>query len=276
MKPTQKQIKEFKNFNSLFIYQHGYDEKDVIKYFEVKQKIEARNKNITDGDILEVWSNNKYVFYKEAHIEIGTYAKNQFSYCEDPMIPFINPDNLRTSASGGSWQIVPKDTYFLRKEHKLFSVWGHCGACAGGAFNINAKVNRFKTVIDREYIPYAIYARKQDKKSDYKYFLYGYNKKQFCQTAFCTTKGLKDYLRQRNLKIGKKIREYSNEHKIIGDFNTISILDKSKFEQFKLDFKVFPIMNNGNYTEAVFNPNTKEVFYLNCNIPQIKMEYIHP
>ena len=255
------------NQNSLFIYEHGYTDYDIELYGKLKKVLEDRPSGPTSGDIVEIWSNNGQCFYRNGHIEKSSYHKTGLTYCEQPYIPFVNNDGTGIQASGGAWGEFPKKFKYVGKREKLFKVWGHCGACGNGAFNIKATVNVWKIVIDREYISHVVYTRK-DSDFGYKYFIQKWDAKTGRDTAFRTMSGLKRYLRDRNLTMGGHIHGKGSYHKVIGDYDEKMYMDYKQFVKDKGDSKTFPILSNGDYTEAFFKDGV--VYYCNPNVKERK------
>ena len=262
-----EQIKEFIKYNFSYIYNNGLYFNDVKKYFELKEEIENRSEKLQPGDMLEIWSNNNKIFYKYAHVETATHYDNGLTYCEQPYTPWYSKGSY--SASGGAWgQIDLSKCEYVGKEDKLFCTWGMCGAKGNGAFNINAQVNKYKMITDKKYIAYDVCCRKAAIPGDYQFFVNARDKKSlsFSQRAFRTVAGLKRFLKDRNLKIGKKINSYGIVHEIIGDFEETATMDFNEFKELKKQYKNFAYLSNGSYTEAIFDGFN--VVYCNTNVKE--------
>jgi len=87
--------------------------------------------------------------YRNGHIAYDDLSEFA-SICTQPYVPFVT--EMRTKiprvsfdTSGGYWFSIPKDkissVHFVEQRIKLFKAWGHCGACANGAFHFECKVN---------------------------------------------------------------------------------------------------------------------------------------
>lgn len=277
---TIEQKKEFESINDEFIYHHGYTDSDIETYFKIqkdyneKTQKDAKNKTPKAGDILEIWSNNGHIFYKNAHIENASYYDSGLTYCEQPYIPFyLGFESFSTS--GGSWgQLDVKKCEYVGQREKLIKVWGHCGTCGHGAFNIKVMANVYKIVIDRKYIPLYCGTYKQ-KDATYKYWIDRYDKKmgfRCHKNCFRTLQGFKNYLKNTGLKIGKKMA-WGN-HEIIGDFDFEQCMSIGEYEAIRENQKEFALLDNGEYTGAFLKDN--KVYYCNCNVKnRHKYPYIY-
>ena len=269
---TLEQIKEVYKHNFEFIHEHGLDISDIEKYFKIQKEINSATKKSKNklkyGDALEIWSNNERIFYKNAHIERATYYNEGFTYCEQPYVPFYC-GNGGFQTSGGAWgKLDPGKCEYLGKKKKLVWTWGHCGARGNGGLRIEAEVNNFKIVIDRKFVPYSVCYGKEPDEYGYKFYFTKRDKQSmFCQTAFRTKTGLKNYLKNRNLKIGKLFNKgWSTSHEVIGDFDEKCYMDFNEFKADKGDLKTFPKLSNGDYTEAFLKDGN--VCYCNPNVKQ--------
>lgn len=135
---------------------HGVREKDVKLANYLSQLLEdTRCDNCpTPGDIIICKGPGK-VEYKRGHLdrELGDYS----SICVKPYTPFTFASNtgLYFSTSGGYWFSVPDELQelvkYVGKDKKLFTTWGHCGACADGAFKFQAIVNVWEIFMEDIY-----------------------------------------------------------------------------------------------------------------------------
>lgn len=276
-------IKEFLSINSEFVQNHGVNVSDIETYFNIqgaynfKTKKDMIKKQPKPGDILEIWSSNGHIFHKNAHIETATYYDSGLTYCESPYIPFYLGVE-KFSTSGGSWgRLEPEKCEHIGIREKLIKVWGHCGACGSGAFNIKVLANVYKIVIDRKYIPLYCGVYKDNNDYGYKYFIDTFDKTSPAfhshKTCFRTLKGFKDYLKRRNLKIGGRMY-WPNQHEIIGDFDFEQHMSRGEYEALKEDAAEFPMLDNGEYTGAYYKNGV--VHFCNCNVKdRPKYPYIY-
>lgn len=260
---------EFTQINDEFIYHHGMDGTDLQKYVKIQEEFKnTRQNKPTAGDILEIWSNNGYCFYKNAHIENASFYDSKLTYCEQPYIPFYFGGES-FSTSGGSWgELDVTKCEYIGTREKLVKTWGHCGACGHGAFNVKVVANVYKIVINRKYIPLYCGTYKNNDMG-YKYWIDRYDKKmgfRCHKICFKTLKGFKDYLKNTNLKIGKRFG-WGN-HEILGDFDFEQLMSYGEYKAIKGDLKEFPLLDNGEYTGA-FLKNGK-IYFCNCNVKDRK------
>ena len=134
--------------------QHGITQGDIDKANKLTKLIEARSDKLPQvGDIVICTSPGGKVFYGAGHLEntiedwrSNWYKEPKGSICVQPYVPFIsanNADKISANTSGGYW-FGYYDNSELKpagKRTKLFLAWGHCGACANGAFSFEAIVN---------------------------------------------------------------------------------------------------------------------------------------
>ncbi len=271
-------IEEFININSSYIELNlGLYHCDIEKYIKVKTSLEDRKNKLQPGDMLEIHSNNGHIFHKYAHIERALHYGSGLTYCESPQVPFYIEGNC-FSTSGGAWgELKPNKCTYLGKVEKLFKVWGWRGARGNGAFCVRAKVNKFKTIRDRKFIPYTVSKRDVPDQYGYIYYVENYDSHDtHCKSCFKTDKGLEDYLKQRDLKIGDKVEHLKNTNEIIGEFKECAIWSVQELEEMKKKYTVFPFLSNGSYTEAVFNIEDRTVYYCNPNVKdRVVLPYIH-
>lgn len=270
-----EKIKEVIKNNLTFINEHGLTVSDVEKYIDIQSQFEKRTDNIKEVnpcDALEVWSNNKKIFYKNAHIEKCRHYAKGWTWCEHASSHYINIDCFSTS--GGAWhELDIKELEHIGTKTKTIWTWGHAGATGNGGLYIQVKVNLFKLVLDRKFINYVV---SRIYNSDYKYEVKLWDKIGVCYRSgsecFRTRQGLKNFLKNRNLKIGKKLECNSFYHEIIGDFDYEQHMDKKSYIEEKGNLKEFPLLSNGEYTTA-FYKNGK-VHFCNPNVQnRTKLEY---
>lgn len=187
MKYTLETLKEI---NSRFCSSHYLVGADVDKanmYVDLIEKSRSENEPRI-GDIIQ-YTNDWGEYYESAHIE-KIYDDGKVNICENPYVPFINPnqDNngIYCSTSGGAWCDIPMDKLtYIGKREKRFCDWGNCGACADGAVEFEAEVSVWEyTSSENKFIskitgkPYTtkdfrrmhIYYNPNKKDSNYKFF----------------------------------------------------------------------------------------------------------
>ena len=270
-----EKIKEVIKNNLSFINEHGLTVSDVEKYINIQTQFEKRTdstKKVSPCDALEVWSNNNKIFYQNAHIEKCSYNNTGWTWCEHASSHYIDINCFSTS--GGAWhELDIKELKHIGTKTKTIWTWGHTGATGNGGLYIQVKVNLFKLVLDRKFINYVV---SRIYNSDYKYEVKTWNKIGACYRSgsecFRTKQGLKNFLKNRNLKIGKKLECNNFYHEIIGDFDYEQHMDKKSYIEEKGNLKEFPLLSNGEYTTA-FYKNGK-VHYCNPNVQnRTKLEY---
>jgi len=133
--------------NFSFIHLHGLTDKDVLIANRMYDLIlNSRDKaRPTPGDIIVCCSDR--VTYEYGHLEAD--IKNEYSsICTQPYTPFVfdDVDMPYFSTSGGYWisETDPKMFEYIGERKKMFSTWGHNGACASGAVHFEVLVNAWK------------------------------------------------------------------------------------------------------------------------------------
>ena len=277
---TEEIRKEFEELNVSYIYNHGFSDVDVETYATIKENYKNRglrrvNNKPIEGDIVEIHSNNGYVFYKNAIVEERSHYTNGIGYCEQPYIPFYDEETHRENMSGGAFHSLDIDKCeYIGETDKYIKVWGRCGACGNGAFTIKVTCKRFKLVTDKKFVPLCVerwYNR------DYKYNVKTWDKKDYREQYGCfrTLAGLKKFLRNTGLKIShNKLGCWGNTHEIIGDVNIVALMSLKEYKELKEDRKEFAWLSNGSYTGAFLRDNT--VYYCNPNVKdRPQYPYIH-
>ena len=194
-------VTEFLKYNSSYVGEHCLNCNDIEIFLNVqkifKEKTE-KSKNVKAGDILEIHSNNGYIFHKNAHIEKCSYNKTGWTYCESASAHF-SPKNGGFSTSGGAWgELDTKKLEFVEQRIKTVWTWGSCGARGNGGIYIPVLVNVFKLKTDRKFVNFVVNRLRQ---SDYgyKYEFKAWNKNNcsfHCyQSCFRTMTGLKNFLK---------------------------------------------------------------------------------
>jgi|GEM_PF-5351433 len=219
--------------NYSFINEHGLTVSDVQMYIDIQNRFNARTqstKKPNPADVLEVWSNNNKIFYQNAHIEKCSYNDTGWTWCEHASSHYIDIDCFSTS--GGAWHDLDiKNIKYIGTAFKTIWTWGHTGARGNGGMYIKVKVNKFKLVLDRKYIALVV---SRIFNSDYKYMIKNWDKTSPCfystQSCFKTMSELKQYLKQRHLKIGKKLLCNNFYHEIIGDFDMVQHMSKKEYD----------------------------------------------
>lgn len=138
-------IETLKVINPAYDYKHRLTQNDVDvanMYVELIEQSRTDNQ-IQVGDIIKLTT--KYGdYYSSAHVERYIDEDGYWTVCEQPHIPFVEKNidgSILCNTSGGAWTSVPKNLKLLGKRRKLFQDFGHCGACANGAFSFEAEVN---------------------------------------------------------------------------------------------------------------------------------------
>lgn len=100
------------------------------------------------GDIVEGAYYDGKCPFKNGVIESAKGFKKPLSVCAKPYVPFISlgsHDKINVSTSGGPFfGFSNEDLEYVGNGERLFCDWGHCGACANGAIDFKAKVNRWR------------------------------------------------------------------------------------------------------------------------------------
>ena len=256
--------------NYSFINEYGLTVSDVQMYIDIQNRFNARaqsTKKPNPADVLEVWSNNNKIFYQNAHIEKCSYNNTGWTWVEHASSHYIDIDCFSTS--GGAWHDLDiNNIEYVGTAFKTIWTWGHTGARGNGGLYIKVKVNKFKLVIDRKFIPFSVLRIYND--DTYKYQISKYDKKECCfhsyGNCFRTMSGLKTFLKNRGLKIGAKLNGWGCIHEIIGDYDNEQHMSKKTYDSERGDLKEFPFLSNGEYTAAFFkngkvhfcNPNVKD------------------
>jgi len=271
-----KIIDEFLKYNSGYVGEHCLNCNDIEIFLKVQEIFKNRTeatKKVNQGDILEIHSNNGYIFHKNAHIEKCSYNDTGWTYCESAS-PHFNIKNESFSTSGGAWgELDVSKLECIGQRVKTVWTWGSCGATGNGGIYIPVLVNVFKLKTDRKFVNFVVNRLRQ---SDYgyKYEFKAWNKNNcsfHCyQSCFRTMTGLKNFLKNRGLKLGETLHKgYSKE--VDGDFDYIQHMDKKEYDTERGELKEFPLLDNGSYTGAFLKNN--EVHFCNCNVKdRAKME----
>lgn len=263
-------IKSFvqENNNYVFISRHGLNKADIETYNTVKANFD---KAFTNSTMPQVYSNielmdrtNKHCFHPHAMLDSCSYNNTGWEYCEQPSVHYIDIDTA--SVSGGCFHGVDSSNLeYIGQTQRTVWTWGHAGACGNGGIYITVKVNNFRLVTDRRFIPWTIsYTDEHD--SGYKFFVSKRDTKSTAlESAFKTTKGLRTWLKERNLKIGKKIGWWGTTHELIGDFDEHSCMSLEEYkDNMPVDVKEFLKTSNGRVTKAYMNGTT--LYYCNSNV----------
>lgn len=264
--------------NQSMISEHGLYSSDVETYIDIQKRFENRinsTKTPCPCDMLEVWSNNDRIFYHNAHIEKCSYNDTGWTWVEHASSHYIDIDCYSTS--GGAWhELDINNIEYVGKAEKVIWTWSHTGARGNGGLYIKVQVNKFKLVLDRKFIPFAVSRIYND--DTYKYKISKYDKIECCfhsyGDCFRTMSGLKRFLKNRGLKIGKKLNGWGCNHEIIGDYDNEQHMSKKTYDSERGDLKEFPFLSNGDYTTAFFKNG--KVHYCNPNVKdRTILPYIH-
>jgi hypothetical protein len=147
---TTISIEAIKILSPSYDAQHGITQHDADKASELHAIIEAtRNPDKPmSGDIMICIGPHREYFS-------GHIAEDDLSalsaVCVQPYVPFVfkrlpaEIPQVSFDTSGGYWFSIPKPLHakvkYIGQRDKLFKAWGHCGACADGAFTFSAEVN---------------------------------------------------------------------------------------------------------------------------------------
>lgn len=156
---ADRQHYDLRRLNLGFIREYGdLEEKDFKKMDLVKDAIEkARLFSGNDirplpGDSVEgAYYGGKFPF-KNGMLDTpyDWYEEGEVSLCAGPYSPFTRLADWRQegysfSMSGGPYfKMSSGDLEYVGTDERLFTVWGHWGACANGDIRFPVKVNRWK------------------------------------------------------------------------------------------------------------------------------------
>lgn len=271
-------IEEFLKYNSSYVGEHSLNCNDIEIFLGVqkifKDKTE-KTKKPKQGDILEIHSNNGYIFHKNAHIEKCSYNKTGWTYCESASAHF-NISSESFSTSGGAWsELDVKSLKYIGQRVKTVWTWGSCGARGNGGIYIPVLANVFKLQTAKKFIPFVVH-RVNYSDFGYKYEIRTWNKSNcgfHCYSeCFRTMTGLKNHLKNRGLKLGETMTK-GRTKEVIGDYEYIQHMNKKEYDAARGDIKEFPILDNGSYTNAFYKGG--EVHFCNCNVKdRAKLQYI--
>lgn len=253
--------------NYSFICEHALNKSDVELYHKIKQEFEqiksATIKPSAYDNIVIYAKDNKHVFYNNAMLMPCGYNNTGWEYCEQPCAHYISSNN--SSVSGGSFhEVDPSKLEYIGKTKRIIWTWGHAWACANGGLYIEVTVNNYKLISDREFIGWTVSYILKPQQGDYKFFVQKRESHSGAMdAAFRTRKGLIEWLKERNLKVGKRL--IGTAHVIIGDFDTVAYMSTKEYkENMPANAKEFLITNNGRVTKAYMNDTT--LCYCNPNV----------
>lgn len=250
--------------NLSFVMEHGLRKADIDIFLNIQKQFKEvlENKQVKIYDNIEIHSNNGYVFYEHAKVDKASYYESGFSYCEHASMHFISMDSI--SMSGGSFhELDTSKVEYIGTKKVLVWTWGHASACGNGGIYIPVQVNNWKLAIDRKYVPLYCYTYiNTDGKR-----LYIVENKDSNNTIHkavkYTKRGLINYLKQRNLKLGDKIRDNAKE--VVGEFIEQQHMTLKEYkDNMPVNCKEFDITDNGSITHAYMNGNV--LHYCNCNV----------
>lgn len=265
-----KDIEEILNVSSnyVFILNHTLKKPDVELYHKIKREFKQVKSTTTKPscyDNIVVYANdNEHVFYNHAMLEPCSYNSTGWDYCEQPSAHYIDIDTA--SVSGGSFhEVEPSKLEYIGQTKRTIWTWGHAGACGHGGLYIQVVVNNYKLVTDREFIGWTVSYNLNVQQGDYKFFVRKRDSRSSAMdTAFMTRKGLIEWLKERNLKVGKKL-SMGTTHAIIGDFDEVAYMSTKEYkENMPANAKEFLKTSNGRVTKAYMNGTT--LCYCNPNV----------
>lgn len=254
--------------NYSFIGSHTLKKSDVELYHRIKQEFEqvksATTKPSCYDNIVVYAKDNEHVFYNYAMLEPCSYNNTGWDYCECAKGHYI--DINTTSVSGGSFhEVEPSKLEYIGQTKRTIWTWGHASACADGGLYIQVVVNNYKLVTDREFIGWTVSYNPNVQQGDYKFFVRKRDShSNAMDTAFMTRKGLAEWLKERNLKVGKKL-SWGTTHAIVGDFDELAYMSTKEYkENMPANAKEFLKTSNGRVTKAYMNGTT--LCYCNPNV----------
>lgn len=254
--------------NYSFIGSHTLTKSDVELYHRIKQEFEqvksATTKPSCYDNIVVYANDNEHVFYNHAMLESCSYNNTGWDYCEQPSAHYI--DINTALVSGGSFhEVEPSKLEYIGQTKRTIWTWGHAGACADGGLYIQVVVNNYKLVTDREFIGWTVSYNSNVQQGDYKFFVHKRDSRSNAMdTAFMTRKGLAEWLKERNLKVGKKL-SWGTTHAIVGDFDEVAYMSTKEYkENMPANAKEFLKTSNGRVTKAYMNGTT--LCYCNPNV----------
>lgn len=203
MANTTFTMHQLKVLNGSYHMEHQLTESDVQMVNETIRVIEnSRSKEVPqDGDIVQ-FTNKHGDYYAKAHIQ--DTINDTLYVCERPMTPFVtvyglNNNKIHTSASGGAWSHIPAKLRYVGTAKKLFTAWGHSGACANGAVEFQAVVSVWEyTEGEHEFTTkthdkfYVTIREKKGQESEYKYLI---SRGALSETAFHTDEEYQAWLK---------------------------------------------------------------------------------
>ena len=272
-------IKEFLKYNASYVGSHGLNCKDIEIFLNIqnifKEKTEE-SKEPKGGDILELHSNNGYIFHKNAHIEKCSYNATGWTYCESAS-PHYTSSSDTFSTSGGAWGALDiAKLEYIEQRIKTVWTWGSCGGTGNGGIYIPVLANVFKLQTGEKFVPLVV-SRLRRSDYGYKYKIEAWHKLNCAfhcfDNCFKTMAGLKNHLKNRGLRLGADINKgYSKE--VIGDYDYIQHMNKKEYDKERGTIAEFPLLDNGSYTTAFFKNGN--VHFCNCNVKnRTKLERIH-
>lgn len=254
--------------NYCFTQEHGLCKQDIDRYVEIKNLF-SKTKSATTipstyDNIVVYAKDGKNIFHNHAMLEPCNYNNIGWHYCEHASAHFIDI-NLALIGGGAFAKVNSNDLEYIGQTTRTIWTWGHCGACANGGIYITVIVNNYRLVTNREFITWAVSYDTNAEQGDYKFFIRKVNShSNAMDTAFRTRKGLRTWLKERNLRIGKKW-SWGTTHKIIGDFDTTSFMSTKEYkDNMPTTAQEFLITDNGRVTKAYMNGIT--LCYCNCNV----------
>ena len=260
--------------NLSFIMEHGLSKSDIDTFLEIQREFNKvlDNKQPKAYDNVEVHANNGhmlhkyakrgYIFHKYAKLEKCNYNNTGFHYCENASMHYIDMEHA--SISGGAFHEVDiNNLEYIGTTTTTVWTWGHNGACGNGGIYIPVKVNNYKLQTDRKFIPLYCYTYK-DSNNKRIYIVENFHAhSQIHKAVKYTKRGLINYLKQRNLKLGDKIRD--NAREVVGEFTEQQHMSLKEYkDNMPVNCKEFDITDNGSITHAYMNGNV--LHYCNCNV----------
>ena len=262
-----KEVLQVSN-NYLFISNHTLKKSDVELYHKIKREFEQVKSATTEpscyDNIVVYAKDNEHVFYNHAMLEPCSYNSTGWDYCEQPSAHFI--DINTASVSGGSFhEVEPSKLEYIGQAKRTIWTWGHAGACGNGGLYVKVTVNNYKLVTDREFIGWTVSYRINTQQGEYKFFVKKRDShSNAMDVAFSTRKGLAEWLKERNLKVGKKL-SMGTTHAIVGDFYEVAYMSTKEYkDNMPANAKEFLKTSNGRVTKAYMKGTT--LYYCNPNV----------
>ena len=258
MNKNIKQYNKWRQLNNVWLWGQQWDDSSVKNIY---QKCIAA-KNIIENRKSDIWKEGDFCVYitESRRAQLCRIVGN--SIIDDSNIPFYDETTNAITSSGESLiEINPQKIKRLGWRKVFFKIWRNFPINDRSAC-FSANVNAWK--IEDGFTGYNytnLWVRFVQKSNvGYKIFIYD---GECNHIAFRTYLGFTHWLKNRNLKLDDSYYGVHN-YPVIGSYKERVISDIVAFESLKKRNHVFPTLDNGDWTEAVFVDKT--IIYLNCNV----------